>query len=139
MATSGSDDTDDQLRFSNQHEAARNVLNAINPTSVAQNLEYGGWVYRNSDRTFSATEPIKGTVDRVNIGSPTNVPSGYATASYHTHGAYDPKYDSENFSYMDITMNNNWEVDGYLGTPAGYYKYHHYLTGVISTLGTIAN
>jgi len=139
VATSGSDDTDDQLRFSSQHEAARNVLNAINPTSVAQNLEYGGWVYRNADRTFSATEPIKGTVDRVNIGSPTNVPSGYATASYHTHAAYDPRFNSENFSTLDITMNNNWGVDGYLGTPAGYYKYHHYLTGVISTLGTIAN
>jgi|TARA_B100000315_G_scaffold56204_2_gene50456 hypothetical protein len=139
VATSGSDDTDSQLRFSTQHETARNVLNSVNPTSVAQNLEYGGWVYRNSDTTFSATEPVKGTVDRVNIGSPTSVPSGYATASYHTHGAYDPKYDSENFSYLDITMNNNWGVDGYLGTPAGYYKYHHYLTGVISTLGTIAN
>ncbi len=139
VATSGSDDADNQFRFSTQHEAAWNVLNGVNPTSVAQNLEYGGWVYRNPDNTFSATEPIKGTVDRVNIGSPTSVPSGYATATYHTHGAYDPKYDSENFSYLDITMNNNWGVDGYLGTPAGYYKFHHYLTGVITTLGTIAN
>jgi hypothetical protein len=139
VATSGSDDADNQLRFSTQHEAARNVLNGVNPTSVAQNLEYGGWVYRNPDNTFSATEPIKGTVDRVSIGLPTSVPSGYATATYHTHGAYDPRYDSENFSYLDITMNNNWGVDGYLGTPAGYYKFHHYLTGVITTLGTIAN
>jgi hypothetical protein len=139
VATSGSDDADNQFRFSTQHAAAQNVLNGINPTSVAQNVEYGGWVYRNPDDTFSATEPVKGSVDRVNIGSPTSVPSGYATASYHTHAAYDPKYDSENFSYLDITMNNNWGVDGYLGTPAGYYKFHHYLTGVITTLGTIAN
>ena len=139
VATSGSDDADNQFRFSTQHAAAQNVLNGINPTSVAQNVEYGGWVYRNPDNTFSATEPVKGSVDRVNIGSPTSVPSGYATASYHTHAAYDPKYDSENFSYLDITMNNNWGVDGYLGTPAGYYKFHHYLTGVITTLGTIAN
>jgi len=139
VATSGSDDADNQFRFSTQHAAAQNVLNGINPTSVAQNVEYGGWVYRNPDNTFSATEPVKGSVDRVNVGSPTSVPSGYATASYHTHAAYDPKYDSENFSYLDITMNNNWGVDGYLGTPAGYYKFHHYLTGVITTLGTIAN
>lgn len=139
VATSGSDDADNQLRFSTQHEAARNVLNGVNPISVAQNLEYGGWVYRNPDNTFSATEPIKGTVDRVNIGSPTSVSSGSVTATYHTHAAYDPTYDSENFSYLDITMNNNWGVDGYLGTPAGYYKFHHYLTGVITTLGTIAN
>ena len=139
VATSGSDDVDNQLRFSTQHQAARNVLNGINPTSVSQNLEYGGWVYRNSDNSFSATEPIKGSVDSVNIGSPSRVPSGHATATYHTHGAYDPRYDSENFSHLDITINNNWKVDGYLGTPAGYFKFHHYLTGVITTLGTIAN
>jgi len=139
VASSGSESSDNQLRFSTQHEAARNVLNGINPTSVAENLEYGGWVYRNSDNTFSATEPIKGTVDRVNIGPPSSVGAGTATATYHTHGATDPRFDSENFSFLDISLNNNWGVDGYLGTPAGLFKFHHFLTGVITTLGTIAN
>jgi hypothetical protein len=79
-------------------------------------------------------------VDKVNLGSPLNVPSGtITTASYHTHGAFDPIYDSEHFSSMDVTLNNAWGVDGYLGTPAGYLKYHHYLTGIITTVGTIAN
>ena len=139
VASSGSESSDNQLRFSTQHEAARNVLNGINPTSVAENLEYGGWVYRNSDNTFSATEPIKGTVDRVSIGPPSSVGAGTATATYHTHGATDPRFDSENFSFLDISLNNNWGVDGYLGTPAGLFKFHHFLTGVITTLGTIAN
>jgi hypothetical protein len=40
---------------------------------------------------------------------------------------------------MDLAMNNTWGVDGYLGTPAGYLKYHHYVTGIITTIGTIAN
>ncbi len=97
-------------------------------------------MYRNADATFSAGEPKKGTVDKVNLGSPLNVPSGTTTtASYHTHGAFDPIYDSEHFSIMDVTMNNTWGVDGYLGTPAGYLKYHHYVTGIITTVGTIAN
>ena len=140
VASSGSDSTDSRLRYSTQNEAAYNVVNGINPTSVAQNLEYGGWVYRNPDATFSADEPKKGTVDKVNLGSPLNVPSGTTTtASYHTHGAFDPIYDNEHFSAVDVTMNNTWGVDGYLGTPAGYLKYHHYVTGIITTIGTIAN
>ena len=139
VASSGSESSDNQLRFSTQHDAARNVLNGINPTSVAENLEYGGWVYRNSDNTFSATEPIKGTVDSVSIGSPSSVGAGTATATYHTHGGFDPRFDSENFSFADISLNNNWGVDGYLGTPAGLFKFHHFLTGVITTLGTISN
>ena len=139
VASSGSESSDNQLRFSTQHSAARNVLNGINPTSVAENLEYGGWVYRNSDNTFSATEPVKGTVDSVSIGSPSSVGAGTATATYHTHGGFDPRFDSENFSFADISLNNNWGVDGYLGTPGGLFKFHHFLTGTITTLGTIAN
>ncbi|MBC8476619.1 MAG: DUF4329 domain-containing protein [Gammaproteobacteria bacterium] len=140
VASSGSDSTDSQKRYSTQNDAAYNVVNGINPTSVAQNLEYGGWIYRNADSTFSAGEPKKGSVDRVNLGSPLDSPSGTTTtASYHTHGAFDPIYDSEHFSIMDVTMNNIWGVDGYLGTPAGYLKYHHYVTGLITTIGTIAN
>jgi len=140
VASSGSDSTDSRLRYSTQNDAAYNVVNGINPTSVAQNREYGGWVYRNLDATFSAGEPKKGTVDKVNLGSPMDVPSGTTTtASYHTHGAFDPIYDSEHFSAVDVTMNDTWGVDGYLGTPAGYLKYHHYVTGIITTVGTIAN
>ena len=139
VASSGSESSDNQLRFSTQHDAARNVLNGINPTSVAENLEYGGWVYRNSDNTFSATEPVKGTVDSVSIGSPSSVGAGTATATYHTHAGFDPRFDSENFSFADISLNNNWGVDGYLGTPGSLFKFHHFLTGTITTLGTIAN
>ena len=36
---------------------------------------------------------------------------------------------------MDVA----WGVDGYLATPAGAFKYHQYLTGLIFTLGTVAN
>ena len=140
VASSGSDSADSQLRYTKQHDAARNVINGINPTSVAENREYGGWVYQNADATFSATEPRKGTVDTVNLGSPLEVPGGaITTASYHTHGAYDPAYDNEHFSPTDIALDNAWALDGYLGTPAGYFKYHHYITGLVLTLGTVAN
>jgi len=140
IASSGDADTDTVSRWSGQHDAAWNVLNDINPTSVSENIEYGSWVYRNTDATFSALSPVRGTVNSVNIGSPTQVPSGtVATASYHTHGGDDPLYDSENFSPTDLITDNLWKVDGYLGTPLGAFKIHNYVTGEVSRLGTIAN
>ena len=140
IASSGDADTDTASRWSGQHDAAWNALNDINPTSVSENIEYGSWVYRNTDATFSALSPVRGTVNSVNIGSPNQVPSGsVATASYHTHGGDDPLYDSENFSPTDLITDNLWKVDGYLGTPLGAFKIHNYVTGEVSRLGTIAN
>tara|TARA_B100001123_G_scaffold224421_1_gene252661 strand:- start:7987 stop:9228 length:1242 start_codon:yes stop_codon:yes gene_type:complete len=140
IASSGDADTDSISRWSRQHDAAWNVLNDINPTSVSENVEYGSWVYRNADATFSALSPVRGTVNSVNIGSPNQVPSGtVATASYHTHGGDDPLYDSENFSPTDLITDNLWKVDGYLGTPSGAFKFHNYVSGEVSRLGTIAN
>ena len=115
-------------------------MNDINPTSVSENIEYGSWIYRNTDATFSALSPVRGTVNSVNIGSPNQVPSGtVATASYHTHGGDDALYDSENFSPTDLITDNLWKVDGYLGTPLGAFKFHNHITGGVSRLGTVAN
>jgi hypothetical protein len=117
-----------------QHDAARDVLNRINPTSVRENTEYGGWISRAVDGTYSSTPPVKGDIDSVNIGYPPNS----ATASYHTHGGPDPRYDNENFSSQDINLNYYYSLDGYLGTPAGKLKYHSVSTGEVVTLGDIA-
>jgi len=140
IASSGDADTDAVSRWSGQQDAAWNALNDINPTSVSENIEYGSWIYRNTDATFSALSPVRGTVNSVNIGSPNQVPSGaVATASYHTHGGDDALYDSENFSPTDLITDNLWKVDGYLGTPLGAFKFHNYITGGVSRLGTVAN
>lgn len=121
--------------FTTQHDAARDALNRINPTSVSENTEYGGWVNKSPGGAYSTTAPVKGDLDSVNIG----LPSASSTASYHTHGGPDPRYDNENFSAQDLLVNYYYNVDGYLGTPAGQFKYHQLSTGNILTLGTIAN
>lgn len=90
-------------------------MNYINPTSITKNLEYGGHVVRNPDGSYSATGPIQGGPAGVNIGAP---PAG-GVASYHTHGAYDRRYDNENFSPADVLYNAFNGIPGYLGTPAG--------------------
>lgn len=127
--------------FEAQHNAGRNVLNSINPTSVRQNREFGGWVYRSPDGSFAATTPVRGQQASVDIGDPrTSVPAGtVATASYHTHGGPDPRFDNENFSPQDIAVDNAQGVDGYLGTPAGSLQFHDRRAGTITRIGTIAN
>ncbi|MDJ0955316.1 MAG: DUF4329 domain-containing protein [Arenicellales bacterium] len=139
--SSGDDNNDNSERFATQHQAAFDVLNEINPVSVRENREHGGWVYRNADGSFGNTNPVGGGVASVNIGNPqTTVPGGTrATATYHTHGGPDPRYDNENFSPQDILSDRLAGVDGYLGTPAGFMKYHQLETGRISTIGRIAN
>ena len=121
--------------FSGQHAAAYTVLNRINPVSVRENKEYGGWIIRADDGTYSSTSPIQGTVDSVNLGPK---PEG-GTATYHTHAAYDPQYDNENFSPQDLESDRLVGADGYLGTPAGQFKYHNVASGEVITLGRIAN
>jgi len=140
LASSGSSSSDAVQRYTIRDDAAWQVLNDTNPTSVRENLEYGGWVYQHSDATYSATTPIRGRVDGVNIGTPDSVPSGtLASSSYHTHGATDPRFFSETFSPNDKYADVRWKVDGYLATPTGRFMFHDYSTGSVTQLGTVAN
>ena len=140
-SSSGSDSQDSAPRVNQQHEAARVRLNQINPVSVRENREYGGYVYRNQDGSFSTIEPVRGELASVTLPDPVlGVPVGtVTTASYHTHGAFDPRFDNENFSPTDISSDAALGIDGYLGTPGGQFKYHDVDTGMITTLGTINN
>lgn len=139
--SSGSSDNDSANRFVARNDAAFDIMNRVNPISVQQNREHGGWIFRNADNTFGYTEPVEGTVASIDLGNPaTSVPMGTrASASYHTHGGPDPRYDNENFSPVDIQSDRIQRVDGYLGTPAGFLKLHDFETGNISVLGTINN
>ena len=81
VLSSGNSDTDEAQRHSGQHGAAFDVLNRINPKSVAQNLEYGGYVYRNPDGSYSSTKPVKGTPTSVLIPPISQIVPGNAAIS----------------------------------------------------------
>jgi hypothetical protein len=141
---SGSDDEGNAGKggsgFARQHDAAYDVLNNINPTSVRENREYGGWVFREGNGTYGYTVPVRGSPDGVDPGTPNSVPGGtIASAGYHTHASFDPRYDNENFSPQDIAFAIINRVDEYLATPSGSFKYYQYATGGISTLGRVSN
>lgn len=145
VASSGSDAQDTAERVvankDAQHAAARTVLNVFNPESVAVNREYGGYIYQAADGSYAWTEPIIGEAASVSLPGPIfAIPAGtIQRATYHTHAAFDPRFDNENFSTTDLAGDRSLNVDGYLGTPAGEFKYFDVVTDQVSTLGTINN
>ncbi len=138
IASSGSDSNDSDQRSQTEREAAFLVLNGINPTSVRENREYGGWVYRNQNGTYGSSSPVRGQAASVTLPSPSSsTPSGSRiTASYHTHAGFDPRFDNENFSPQDLRSDNALGIGGYLATPGGTFQYH--FGSNIQVLGTVA-
>ena len=120
--------------FSSSRDAARAALNKVNPRSIRENREYGGWVYRAKGDSYSFTSARSGALDHVSLG-----PKPQATqASYHTHGGNNPGFDGEHFSASDIRSDNQQGVDGYLGTPLGRFLYYNRSSGSISQIGSVA-
>ncbi|MBT5032208.1 MAG: DUF4329 domain-containing protein [Proteobacteria bacterium] len=124
-----------------QHDSARARLNSVNPISVRENREYGGYVYQAADSSFATTAPIVGDASSVDLPDPNfAVPNGTtARASYHTHAAFDPEFESEVFSDTDLEGDQLDNIDGYLATPTGAFLYHEVGTGQVNRLGTVNN
>lgn len=65
-------------------------------------------------------------------------------AYWHTHGGNEPGYDSENFSnaydpvdkvyYGDIPYADHYQIDGYVATPSGAFKYYSHEEKTVTTL-----
>ncbi|WP_082320192.1 DUF4329 domain-containing protein [Ralstonia solanacearum] len=103
--------------------------------SIYKNQEFGGMVYRSRNGTYSYTAPRSGGNAAVNPGGPSACPAETTpSAYYHTHGAYAPNYDSENFSSGDINCASHFGVDGYVGTPNSAFKEYNHITRMVYTL-----
>jgi RHS repeat-associated protein len=79
--------------FNFPEDAARDVHNFINPTSIRENAEYGSIIYRGDDGHFYASKPFSdGAGTRVNVGAANDqsrVPEGgHRVGDYHSHGDY---------------------------------------------------
>ena len=121
--------------FKSQDEAAKSISQQILPTSIAEDVEYGGMIYQNGDGTYGYTGPIKGEEGSVNPGGPKSVPKGTTPVAYwHTHGADNPDYESETFSKYydsenkawvgDIPYAKHYKIDAYVATPSGKLRYY---------------
>lgn len=99
------------------HAFARSFLNAIQPASIADRVEYCGYFYVEADGSVAATPPLKGTFATCNMPAPRQDDTIFA--SYHTHGAFGRNYDNEVPSVTDLRSDFDFRVDGYVSTPGG--------------------
>ena len=121
-------------QFESLDEAAEDFGRNYNSTSIEQNREYITLFYSiniNEQHEFlffkwtttvtvySYTEPVAGTIDSSAI-SAYEIPDGTTLVAYgHTHGAYDPTYESEKYSKSDIDSAYQFGIYAYLATPGG--------------------
>lgn len=139
--SSGSSNQDNAHRFTEQDIAARDILNRVNPISISENLEYGGYIYQSVDERYVATDYVIGT-EHAGFLPFSLVPIDYRdqiSASYHTHGNISPFYVGEAFSPVDLESNRTNNHDGYLGTPLGKFLWYDVDTDRAFQIGTIAN
>lgn len=115
-------DTDDVDAF------ATEVLDALQPASIAESIEYCGYIYTLDDGTLAATPARRGGEDFCDLPEA----SDDVIASFHTHGGYSDLYDNEVPSVDDALGDFESQIDGYVGTPAGRVWLIDYETRLIS-------
>lgn len=123
----------DTQKYATAEAAAIAAMKASNPASVKEGREYGGWVRKNSDGTYTPRPATRGTKDGL-----TNMPDKGTddVAWWHTHGANDPGYNNENFSGAtgDKGYSKANSAVGYLATPTGVIKRYDPGTNTVTTL-----
>jgi hypothetical protein len=99
----------------------KGIYETLNSTSIAQNVEYCGYVGFNADGQLIASKPTLGNVDSCLADDPKFIE--IITASYHTHGGHSPDYFNEVPSGADMEGDADEGIDGYVATPGGRLWY----------------
>ena len=106
-----------QPRASGEVAFMKAQLNAIQPRSIAEDREYCGYLGILSNGDFAISGPKRGQPAGC---TPDNPPATMRViASYHTHAAYAPRYDSEVPSATDLEGDIQEGINGYVSTPGG--------------------
>lgn len=110
--------------FASIEEAGKAAIATWNQVSIQENLEHGGYICEcrawlwTCDAVYYYTH-TRGSADELDLAGTECPWYDRTVADWHTHGAYDPAYDNEEFSDTDINSNNAGGFPGYLGTPSG--------------------
>lgn len=96
---------------------AANTLAQLQARSIGEGVEYCGFLGRDATGAFAATPAQRGTSAGCTLP---NFPAGLrVTASYHTHANFDPSYNSEVPSALDMETDRANRTNGYVATPGG--------------------
>ena len=112
--------TDVSAQSADELALVRDIFQAVQPKSFAQNAEFCGYIGFDADGVLVATDPVKGGPDWCEMDFPEYL---VAVASYHTHAAYDPGAWSEVPSGDDMEGDEADGIDGYVATPGGRFWY----------------
>lgn len=106
-------------RYNSIREAGRAAVKNINPTSIKEDREYAGVIYRNSDGSYDYTQPRPGGRFSSH-GDPSDLASDQTLAgAYHTHGDHHWNEQDWNFSSGDKKSADQSKVPMYLGNSFG--------------------
>lgn len=108
------------------------VLNDLQVRSIAENREFCGYVGLNAAGQFAISGPTRGNPASCQLQPPPR--NLRLLASYHTHAAYNPRYDNEVPSVNDLEGDISERLDGYVSTPGGRLWYNNASTGQASLI-----
>lgn len=110
-----------QAQSIDEEALARAIFAELNPISIAENIEYCGYMGFTSDGELSYSPPTPGDTDSCLADDPVNLE--IITISYHTHAAFSPDYSSELPSGTDMEGDEEEGIDGWVATPGGRLWY----------------
>lgn len=97
---------------------AKATLRDVQTRSIANNKEYCGVIFEDPQGNLSTSKIYEGDHEACEFDW--GVPLGnHVVASFHTHAGYDPQYDSELPSMIDMGNDIDARIDGFIATPAG--------------------
>lgn len=103
-------------------EFVKATLSNLQTISIAENREYCGYIILTTSGEYKASPPKrgrKGYCVTKDLGEDVQI-----LASYHTHGAYSERFESELPSSDDLLSDIEEAVDGYIATPGGRIWYN---------------
>lgn len=96
---------------------AKAALEAAQPDSIRRNREYCGMIGRDGAGQIIVTKARRGSRARCRYP---DLPRGVRpVATFHTHGAFLPRFDNEVPSVLDLLSEIRSGTDGYVSTPGG--------------------
>lgn len=125
-----------QKRYKTQDQAGIAAVCNSNVVSRQGNIEYSGFVYQNSDGTYSYTDAYPGTDTTSGPNAAMSDFKQVPTAWYHSHGKYEAALGRGNFRYSgdDMNFSDSTGKSNYMADPAN--DVHRYDPGTSSKRGS---
>lgn len=99
-------------------EFARTSLDDIQRRSFLERKEFCALILEDDEGILSISPVVEGRES--DCDPPWLSPIGlYPVATFHTHGSFDPRYDSEVPSTLDMQADIDEHIDGFIATPGG--------------------